>query len=476
MDIQDLFHSCKSGDLNRLQYLVEVKEVEVDVRDKWDSTPLYYACLCGHRDIVEFLLEKGAKCEANTFDGERCLYGALTDDIRNLLKSFHVISKRTIRRDLFEEFLRKLLESKQYSDVVFSVHGEEIHAHRCILCARCLFFAHMFKTKWQDRQRVELNHANMLPGAFKAILQYLYTGHMETPMDLVDSCVKLARQCQLSELVTEVEDRLKKTLSWESSKPGVRVTTLELSPENSKENLQRDLAQLAHWAMPAELNSWVLGELPFEPETLPLTYPDVCFSVDNHRFLCHKTFFCARSDYFKAVIEDHFGEAELSGSLPVVYLHEATVQVFVRILSYMYSDSCDLHPDIVADVLMTADMYLLPGLKRLCGVAMSTYLEVSNVVTMIQTARLFGLVRLESQCAEFIAHNLSKIVAQDKFKQLVVEDASQVKGREETDSIDVIDEIRFYISNFVQTYSEMEEANEKLRLIDDLLEELDIEG
>ena len=71
---------------------------------------------------------------------------------------------------------------------------------------------------------------------------------------------------------------------------------------------------------------------------------------------------------------------------------------------------------------------------------------------------------------------LLQIIAQQEFKQLVLEDASQVKGREETDSIDVIDEIRFYISNFVQTYSEMEEANDKLRLIDDLLEELDVEG
>ncbi|KAK6994345.1 ankyrin repeat and BTB/POZ domain-containing protein 1, partial [Biomphalaria glabrata] len=175
MDIQDLFHSCKLGDLQRLQYLVEIKEVEIDVRDKWDSTPLYYACLCGHRDIVEYLLEKGAKCEANTFDGERCLYGALTDEIRNLLKNYNVISSRTIRRDLYEEFLRRLLDSSLYSDAVFSVHGEEFHTHRCLLSARCLFFAQMFKTKWHDKAVVELNHSQMSPGVFKSILQYLYT-------------------------------------------------------------------------------------------------------------------------------------------------------------------------------------------------------------------------------------------------------------------------------------------------------------
>lgn len=58
----------------------------------------------------------------------------------------------------------------------------------------------------------------------------------------------------------------------------------------------------------------------------------------------------------------------------------------------------------------------------------------------------------------------------------MLEDAANVKGREETDTIDIVDEIRYYISSFVMTYSEMEEANEKLRLIDDLLEELDVEG
>ncbi|CAL1541800.1 unnamed protein product [Lymnaea stagnalis] len=476
MDIQDMFYACKSGDLQRLQYLVEIKEVEIDVRDKWDSTPLYYACLCGHRDIVEYLLDKGAKCEANTFDGERCLYGALTDDIRNLLKSYHVISSRTIRRDLYEEFLRRLLEDKLYSDVIFSVHGEEFHAHRCILSARCLFFAHMFKTKWQNRTVIELNHSQMSPGVFKATLQYLYTGHMEVTMDLVDDCLKLAKQCQLNGLIAEIEDRMKKAQSWESSKPGVRVTTLVLDPVNGSDILQRDLAQLAHWALPEELTSWVVGELPFEPESMPLTYPDVCFVVENHRFMCHKVFFCGRSDYFKALLEDHFGENQCSDNIPVVYLHDVSVEVFIRILTFIYSDSSDLHAGIVSDVLMSADIYLLPGLKRLCGAAMMEFVDLINVVHMIRTSRLFNLPRLESHCAEYIANHLSKVICQENFRELVLEDAGNVKQREEADTIDIVDEIRYYISSFVLTYSEMEEANEKLKLIDNLLEELDIEG
>ena len=40
------------------RYLVENKELELNQRDKWDSTPLYYACLCGHQDLVLYLLER----------------------------------------------------------------------------------------------------------------------------------------------------------------------------------------------------------------------------------------------------------------------------------------------------------------------------------------------------------------------------------------------------------------------------------
>ena len=52
METQDLFQSCRRGDLEQVRYLAEHKEVDVNVRDKWDSTPLYYACLCGHLDLV----------------------------------------------------------------------------------------------------------------------------------------------------------------------------------------------------------------------------------------------------------------------------------------------------------------------------------------------------------------------------------------------------------------------------------------
>ena len=53
------------------------------------------------------IITLGAKCEANTFDGERCIYGALTLEIRNILRDHKVITSKLLQRNDYDEFLRK---------------------------------------------------------------------------------------------------------------------------------------------------------------------------------------------------------------------------------------------------------------------------------------------------------------------------------------------------------------------------------
>ena len=56
---KSLFNLCKKGDLNKVKNLIEIEDVDLNLRDKWDSTPLYYACLCGHIELVQYLLSNG---------------------------------------------------------------------------------------------------------------------------------------------------------------------------------------------------------------------------------------------------------------------------------------------------------------------------------------------------------------------------------------------------------------------------------
>ena len=72
--------------------------------------------------------------------------------------------------------------------------------------------------------------------------------------------------------------------------------------------------------------------------------------------------------------------------------------------------------------------------------------------------------------------SLSQVSELQEFREVIVNDAHEIQGRQETDSISIVDDIRFHITNFVQTFSEMQEADEQLKIIDDVLEELNLEG
>ncbi|XP_048714691.1 ankyrin repeat and BTB/POZ domain-containing protein 1 isoform X2 [Caretta caretta] len=437
MDTSDLFTSCKKGDVSRVRYLLEQRDVEINVRDKWDSTPLYYACLCGHEELVSYLLASGAKCEANTFDGERCLYGALSDAIRRVLKEYKQITAKCMKRDYYDVFLQRLLEQGYQSDIVFIVHGKSFCAHRCILSARSVYFAEMFETKWKGKNMIALKHPLINPAAFGSLLQYLYTV---------------------------------------SSKPGTCVKVLTIEPPGNC-RLQEDLALLADCALPAELRVG-FGELPFDSTDNFSSCPDVCFRVADYNFLCHKAFFCGRSDYFKALLEDHFSESEelqTQPTIPVVTLHNISEDIFIRVLYYIYSDDTELSPENAYDVLCVADMYLLPGLKRLCGRTLAQILDEDNVVNIWRIAKLFQLTRLEDQCTEYMAKIIEKLVELEEFAAAVKENAEAVEERQETDSIPLVDDIRFHITSNVQTYSAIEEANQKLEALENLLASIGLE-
>uniref|UniRef100_A0A4W2C827 BTB domain-containing protein n=2 Tax=Bos TaxID=9903 RepID=A0A4W2C827_BOBOX len=472
-------------------YLLEQRDVEVNVRDKWDSTPLYYACLCGHEELVLYLLAHGppsrvsrelenlavpelprevcpstpagARCEANTFDGERCLYGAQSDAIRRALRDYRQVTASFWRRDLYYSFLLRLLEQGLHSDVVFVVHGRAFRAHRGVLGARSTYFAHMLDTKWKGRSAVVLRHPLINPVAFGALLQYLYTGCLDVGVEHVSDCERLARQCQLWGLLGGLEAK-------QASKPGVCMKVLTIEPPQADLQLREDLALLADCALPPELRG-DLGELPFPCDGLS-SCPDVCFRVGGYDFLCHKAFFCGRSEYFRALLDDHFQESEqleASGGLPAVTLHSVSPEVFTHVLYYVYSDHTELPPELAYDVLSVADMYLLPGLKQLCGRSLAQLLDEDSVVGVWRVAKLFGLARLEDQCTKYMARVIEKLVQQEDFVEAVREEAAAVAGRQETDSIPLVDDIRFHMGSLVQTCHAMEQAAQRLRVLEELL-------
>lgn len=405
----ELFLSCRKGDLARVKYLIEEQESELNVRDRWDGTPLYYACLCGHKDVVEYLLSQGARCVANTFDGERCLYASLSIEIRNLLRDRKVVTSNIMRRDAYDEFLRRCLEDVRHCDVRFSVQGEAVPAHRCVLAARCDFFRRSLQQKWAGRQLVPVTHHSVDAETFQIIARYLYTGRLEMQAKQFEGFAELASRCGLHSLIADAKEMLAQVLSQGGRRSNLEVEseTILLEPAHYREQLQRDLATL-----PVEL----APEATLQ-DVLSLSengnHADICFGVDGRHFLCHKVFLCNRSEYFRALVEDHFTEASRAGTdleLPVIELHRVTAEVFGCVLRHVYSDLDD------------------------------------------------------------------RVIKLPEFHEVVKEDAEEVKLRQETDSITVVDDIRYYISANARSTAEIVQANEKLKLIDDLLTTLGLDA
>jgi ankyrin repeat protein len=58
--LRNIWIAAKEGSLSEVIYFVEEMKEDVNKEDDKNNTPLYYACLCGHYDVAEYLIKKGS--------------------------------------------------------------------------------------------------------------------------------------------------------------------------------------------------------------------------------------------------------------------------------------------------------------------------------------------------------------------------------------------------------------------------------
>ena len=163
---------------------------------------------------VKYLLLAGAVCDSNTFDGERCVYGALTDNIRKLLLDHKMLTTVTKRREAYTEFLRRLFEDERSKDVTFNIHGETLRAHKFLLSTRSSLLRSLFEERWRSRDTVNLGHREVTSRAFRLLLEYLYTGQCKVEMKDLPDLTKLVKYCKLQVLQQDLEEAFKKADSF----------------------------------------------------------------------------------------------------------------------------------------------------------------------------------------------------------------------------------------------------------------------
>jgi len=117
---------------------------------------------------------------------------------------------------------------------------------------------------------------------------------------------------------------------------------------------------------------------------------------------------------------------------------------------------------VAVDVLFTADMLFIEKLKTKTAVIISTLgngtvvrshtedqeveVELINIYDVIQAGWQLRVQRLEVFAARYLAYRLENYIDEADFEDLIRQSASRIQKRQETDSIELLDDIRYYLS------------------------------
>eukprot|EP00891_Asterochloris_glomerata_P001536 jgi/Astpho2/1536/Aster-x1014 len=386
----DIHGAARVGDVERARYLIEEEGIDVNLRDRWDSVPLYYACLTGHEEVAEFLLQRGAVCNPYTFDGDRCHYAALTGGMRVLLRQYEARPPPLAPLALSLRALTSLCANREaaapeelrlvdlYADLVFEIEGEAIPVHRAVLAARSRFFRKALRRQWCSQggacRVVHLGRKGLTAAGLKAALIYCYTERLDVIRDDMPAMLCVIRKMGLADVAAAMEDELSMVRYYWHSKqtkdrsddPAPRRFVLQPGALPPEARLPVDLAGLRARSAALEAAACWVGAGDFA---------DVVLDVGTQRFRCHRCILAVRSEFCRVFLEvqpraayDELAD-EQPQELPVLSLQE-DAEVFAFLVEFLYTDRLERLPQHLlraggaALLLDAADRYLVPNLKR----------------------------------------------------------------------------------------------------------------
>ncbi|KAI9796575.1 MAG: hypothetical protein M1835_003711 [Candelina submexicana] len=523
--------ACRRGDLKVCQEMI-TKGANINARDRFDYTPLILVKqslsfldspslrfltlrvksfpLCGHYEVVQLLLESGALCERDTFQGERCLYNALNDRIRNLLLQYDY-SKSTDPLQPLASHITSLLtrEEPKTTDITLTTPSRAFHLHKFVLSARSPYFQRKLAAA---PETVTWRLSNSIPvEAFDIALRYLYLG--EIPVDIgaiggpgsdeqeilegIDKLSRLLEIRRLFEGVLESGDRrLTRQRRTDEVTRGRDQFNLFFRDNVLRHKIQinttkahdvkwdRNNGIFADVLLCADVDLDHDDEHTDAPETSIRTAPAPQNGIpvgpvntssqpaSQDRRLRQSTLFpvhramLLRSEFFLTMFSSSFREAQHTEYLQVIPI-DCSPEVLEIVLNFLYTENVDVPLELALEVLFAADLLLIERLKVKAAVVISTLgngkmstipaeskgapesegeQEVVDIYDVIRAGWLTRVHRLEEFGARYLAYRLESYIEEDEFADLIRESAARITKRQETDSIELLDDIRYYLS------------------------------
>ena len=188
-----------------------------------------------------------------------------------------------------------------------------------------------------------------------------------------------------------------------------------------------------------------------------------------------------RSEFFLKMFSSPFREAQPSAHLPVIPV-DCKPEVLEIVLTFLYTEKSDFPLEHAIDVLFAADLLLIEKLKVRAAVIISTLgngsmraknnhpgpgvegevpaqeeeeeeHEVINIYDVLRAGWLTRVPRLEEFAARYFAYRLETYIEEEEFAEVIQESAGRIQGRQETDSIELLDEYGSFICSPKSTLS-----------------------
>lgn len=456
---------------------------------------------------MKLRLRAGALAERNTFQGERAVYNALNDKIRNLLLSYDY-SKSTDPLQPWSSHITSLLITQipKTADITLTSGPNELHLHKFLLASRTPYF---FRKLIDAPETKHWKVSQVIPAeAFRLVARYLYLG--ELPRDVVDpgsstteeeifkGIDKLSKQLEIEKLwgaMLSMDDRrlARQRHQDEVNRAQIQVEAFfqdsvlghKMIVDTKKVGdikWQADNSIFADCLLRAdeydeedesdgdEQEAALIG-----PNGIPLGSASEAASVKSKSrkarksvvYPAHKAMLI-RSPYFETMFSSIFIEAQISENLHMTKV-DCTPEVLEIILTFMYTEKAEIPLDLALEVLYAADMLLMDKLKTKAAVAISTLGSATNttlvdrthtndpdadllevepidVYDVLHAAWDLRVQRLEEFAARYLAYRLEDYIDEPEFADLIQESASRIKKRQETDTIELLDDIRYYLS------------------------------
>lgn len=442
------------------------------------SRPGHYASVTRSRGRGEF--HAVPVCTVPDPNASRCLYNALNDRIRNLLLEYDY-SKSTDSLQPLAAHISSLItrDCPVTSDIVVTAADESLHLHKFILAARSPYFrSKLAAAPETSNWRLP---STIAPQAFGVAIRYLYFG--EAPRDLrsgpgtgfTESEVfagidKIAKHLEIDSLLQSIIDsgdrrlaRQRRTTetsrgrdqleAWFREKVLGQKVVVE-TPKAGSVKWDRDNAIFADVLLradelPEEIEDGADRPTERQPTTRSVLYP------------CHRAMLL-RSEFFHAMFSSTFREAHVTQHLNIIPV-DCSPEVLEIVLTFLYTEKADFPLDVAVEVLFAADMLFIEKLKTRAAVVISTLgsegmsqAEAAktggakeddlDIYSIIRAAWLTRVQRLEEFAARYLAYRLEAHIDTAEFAELIRESAARIQGRQETDSIELLDDIRFYLS------------------------------